>query len=181
MRTTSFLRAAFSFNGRLARRPFWIAFSINTVLLKGLTYLLALMWTPVFLSYDSQSINLAGIILTTIFGILILANHLSLACRRFHDTGRSFAQYIALHAIRIASTYFLSFLGRLGGIDLPHILAIIINAAIFVVVIVLLCERTDYENETFGPATPNSNTGADASEKTSVPVTEPVRTNNAQF
>ena len=181
MRTLSFLRAAFSFNGRLTRRPFWIAFSINTVLLKGLTYLLALMWTPVFLSHDSQSINLAGIILTTIFGVLILANHLSLACRRFHDAGRSFAQYFALHTIRIASTYFLSFLGRLSGSALPHILAIIINAAIFIVVIALLCQKTDYENEAFGPAAPNSDTGANASEETAVPVAEPVQTNNAQF
>ena len=130
----------FSFNGRMPRKPFWIAYAINRVVCYSLATLLMINIfndEPLFYGENIQHPMTGMIILIVIPIVIALFNGLSLASRRFHDTGRSFSRFFGLYLFACVCRF-------LGATIIPLCIAVLI--------IVLLCLPTDFEDETYGPA-----------------------------
>ena len=136
MEKQSILRTAFSFKGRMARRPFWTAFIINSLLFYGGIFVIATEGGSY--SLLSNPAKIAQIPLLLLF-IALFVNRLALISRRFHDAGQSLVLYFGL-----------LMMGGLFG--LVPVLGKIARFACVVGIIVILCKGTNHNNETCGQA-----------------------------
>lgn len=129
----------FSFNGRMSRKPFWIAYVADHLIL-GLS---VMFFTEVLLlNARSGSIHwvaIVGMVLLCIIMLAAIVCGLAFISRRLHDSGRGFGGFLAL-----------AFVGSVCS--LIPLLGPFISLGLSIYVIVLLCQPTNFDDETYGPA-----------------------------
>lgn len=82
MEYKNIFKTAFGFKGRMTRKPFWIALTINLIIACGLIALFAKATQTQYVYPPQRSIApffiCAGL-------LVVLINHLALVSKRFHD------------------------------------------------------------------------------------------------
>lgn len=142
MKAHTIFQFLFGFSGRMTRKPFWIAFMANQILVVALVLLLSNAASSDFrLVYweKKQWITIVETIVLSIIVLAVILNELALVSRRLHDTGRSLGAYIGICSLGSICS-FIPFLGR------------IISLGLFIWIFVMLCQPTDYDDDTYGPA-----------------------------
>lgn len=138
MENRNLLKILFSFKGRMARKPFWMAYIANTLARVLLVLMFAYMtqdssfvsepthyllfWGVMAMTLDPRGAVLAWMTipwstthwLWVIIGgiplLVLMINRWSLISRRFHDTNHRFATYLWLLFLRIGIIAFLGIL-----------------------------------------------------------------------
>lgn len=129
----------FSFNGRMTRKPFWIAYVADHILI-GLSVMF--FTALLLLNARPDSIHwlaIVGMVLLCVVMLAAVVSGLAFISRRLHDSGRGFGGFLAL-----------AFLGSVCS--LIPLLRPFISLGLSIYVIVLLCQPTDFDDETYGPA-----------------------------
>lgn len=129
----------FGFNGRMARKHFWISYVADYLIL-GLSVML--FTELLLLNARSDSIHwlaIVGMVLLCIVMLAAVVCGLAFISRRLHDSGRGFGGFLAL-----------AFVGSVCS--LIPLLGPFISLGLSIYVIVLLCQPTDFEDETYGSA-----------------------------
>lgn len=127
----------FSFNGRMTRKPFWIAYVADHLILG-----LSVMFFTELLLLNARSdsiLAIVGMVLLCIIMLAAVVSGLAFISRRLHDSGRGFGGFLAL-----------AFVGSVCS--LIPLLGPFISLGLSIYVIVLLCQPTDFEDETYGSA-----------------------------
>ena len=143
MNARTIFQFLFGFSGRMARRPFWIAYMANQILVVAVVLLIINEVSSDFrLVYWEEQHHWLTIVDTILLSIIVLAviiNGLALVSRRLHDTGRSFGAYIGISFL-ISVCSLIPFLGQ------------IISIGLFIWLIIMFCQPSDSEDNIYGPA-----------------------------
>ena len=123
----------------MTRKPFWIAYVADHLILgPSVMFFTALL----LLNARPDSIHWLAIVGMALLCMVMLAavvSGLAFISRRLHDSGRGFGGFLAL-----------AFLGSVCS--LIPLLGPFISLGLSIYVIVLLCQPTDFDDETYGPA-----------------------------
>ena len=128
----------FSFQGRMARIPFGLAFAAN---ISGWIFLGVLLdaFMPSF-----GRLPLWEFLSVWVLHIGLFVNALALISRRFHDTGRSFGVFFGLCLLGNG-------LGMaIGSFVLPQI-GLLVGACFGIYILYILLQRTNTKDEKYGP------------------------------
>ncbi len=143
MKARKIFQFLFGFRGRMTRKPFWIAYVADQILLAlSVMLFIELLFLDDRPDYWSESIHwlsIVGVVLLCIITLVALISGLAFISRRLHDSGRGFGGFVAL-----------CFVGCVC--NLIPLLGPIISLGLSIYVFILLCQPTDFEDETYGPA-----------------------------
>lgn len=143
MKAHQIFRFLFGFSGRMARRPFWITYVAEQIVVIALAIILInVIEHDVRPSYWDEKLSWLSIVGSILLMIILLAaivSILALISRRLHDTGRSFGGYIGLCFLNAVCS-------------MIPVLGTIISLGLSVWVIVMLCQSSDNGDNEYGPA-----------------------------